>query len=259
MLKRVPVAALAIVLLALCACRTAQNPRLHTAHGPTIFMIGDSTMANKPLTPAQPERGWGQLLPLYFKPEVRVENLAMNGRSSRSFRSEGRWDPVMQQLKPGDYVIIQFGHNDQKADAARHTDPMGTFKENLSRYVNETRSKGGRPILATPIIRRAFTNDTELMDTHGDYSAAARQAAAEQKVPLLDLQRRTEILVEALGPELSKRLFMWVEAGEYAAIPEGKKDNTHLNPLGASRICDLAVEEIRAVAPELAAWLREKP
>ena len=231
-----------------------QDPAGKTA--PTIFMIGDSTMANKPLQPAQPERGWGQLLALYFKPVVQIENLAVNGRSSKSFRDEGRWKPVLERLHPGDFVIIQFGHNDEKADERRHTEPYGSFKENLTRYVRETRERQGTPILATPIVRRAFTNETELTDTHGDYAVAVRQVATEQAVPLLDLQKVTERLVLQLGQERSKKLFMWVEPGEYASTPAGKEDNTHLNPYGATRVCDLAVEEIRTHVLPLAEWLK---
>ncbi|HEY9508542.1 MAG TPA: rhamnogalacturonan acetylesterase [Verrucomicrobiae bacterium] len=245
----------------LCSCKSTvaeKQTGLERNPAPVVFMIGDSTMANKPLSPAQPERGWGQLLPLYFKPEVRVENLAVNGRSSKSFRDEGRWKTVQENLKPGDYVIIQFGHNDEKADPKRHTDAFGSFKENLERYVRETRQLGGHPLLATPVVRRAFTNGTELIDTHGDYVIAARQAAAEQHVPLLDLQKDTAALISKLGPERSKKLYMWIEPGEFDSVPKGKQDNTHFNAFGATRVCDLAVEEIKTAAPELAKWLRGK-
>jgi lysophospholipase L1-like esterase len=225
-------------------------------HAPVIFMAGDSTMSIKPLSPPQPERGWGQLLLLYFRPEVKIKDLAMNGRSSKSFRDEGRWDPVLKELRRGDYVIIQFGHNDEKQqDPKRYTEPFGSFKQNLERYVHEVRQRHGNPVLATPVARRAFTDQNELRDTHGDYSRAVRQVAAEQKVPLLDLQRDTAALLLDLGPERSKKMFMWVEPGEYATIPGGRKDDTHFNAYGAGRVCDLAVEEMRVVAPELAAWL----
>jgi len=222
-----------------------------------IFMIGDSTMANKPLSPAQPERGWGQLLPLYFSEEVRIVNLAQNGRSSKSFWDEGRWQPVRDQVKPGDYVIIQFGHNDQKGKGPkRFTEPFGSFSENLTRYIQETREHGGHPILATSIVRRKFNEQDKLEDTHGDYIVATRRVAAEQKVPLLDLEHGTAELITRLGPVLSKNLFMWYSPGEYVSLPEGRKDDTHLNACGASRVCDLASGEIRANVPDLAAWLK---
>jgi len=224
---------------------------------PVIFMVGDSTMADKPLFPAQPERGWGQLLPLYFKDEVRIKNLARNGRSSKSFRDEGRWDTVMEQLRPEDFVIIQFGHNDEKKyDPKRYTEAFGSFKKNLERYVNEVRAKEANPILATPMVRRKFNEQKELEDTHGDYVIAVRQVAKELQVPLLDMEKDSAALVRKLGPELSKRLYMWIEPGEFDSIPDGREDNTHLNAFGACRICDLAAKEIRSGAPELARWLR---
>lgn len=229
-------------------------------NAPVIFMIGDSTMSNKPLFPPQPERGWGQLLPLYFTDSVHIHNLAMNGRSSKSFRSEGRWKPVMELIRPGDYVIIQFSHNDQKdKDPRRFTEAFGSFKENLARYVQETREKQGRPILATPIVRRKFNGTGELNDTHGDYAVAIRQVAKDLNVPLLDLQKRSAELIEALGPDRSKMLFMWFDPGEFEKLPQGRKDDTHLNAFGASRICDLATDELRTASPDLAQWLRSKP
>lgn len=213
-------------------------------------------MSDKPVIPAYPERGWGQMLPMYFKPEVRVVNHARNGRSSKSFLDEGRWATVLALLKPGDYVIIQFGHNDEKkADTARFTEPYGTFKQNLKRYVQEARAAKAVPVLATPLARRKFGPDGRALDTHGDYAQAVRQAAAENQVPLLDLDQRSRELLSKMGPEQSKRLFDWVEPGEYEKCPDGLKDDTHFNAFGASRMCDLAVVEIRSAAPELARWL----
>lgn len=122
----------------------------------TVFMIGDSTMADKNLTGGNPERGWGQMLPGYFSEDIRVDNHAMNGRSSKSFIDEGRWDKVLSLVKKGDYVFIQFGHNDEKPKADRHTDPGTTFDANLRKFVNETRAKGGIPVLFNSIVRRNF-------------------------------------------------------------------------------------------------------
>lgn len=120
----------------------------------TIFMIGDSTMANKKIDGGNPERGWGMVLPGFFSEDIRIDNHAANGRSSKSFISEGRWEKVISKVKKGDYVFIQFGHNDEKADSTRHTDPGSTFDENLRRYVNETRAKGGIPVLFNSIVRQ---------------------------------------------------------------------------------------------------------
>jgi lysophospholipase L1-like esterase len=223
----------------------------------SLYLIGDSTMANKPLSPPNPERGWGQLLPLYFKEGLRVENHAVNGRSSKSFRDEGRWNVVRDRLKPGDFVIIQFGHNDEKKeDPKRFTEPHGTFKENLEFYIRETRERHATPILATPVTRRTFDDAGKLRDSHGDYPNAVRLVAAEQKAPLLDLLKASEELVAGLGPEGSKRLYDWVAPGEYARYPQGLTDNTHFNAVGATRMCDLATALMKTATPELAAWLR---
>ena len=210
-------------------------------------------MSDKPVIPAYPERGWGQMLPIYFGPEVRVANHARNGRSSKSFIAEGRWKAVLEQMKPGDHVIIQFGHNDQKtADPQRFTAPFGEFKQNLKRYVHETRRQRGVPILATPVARRKFGGDGQIKDTHGDYCEAVRQVAVEEQVPLLDMEKRSRELLSKMGPEQSKRLYDWIELGEFEKCPDGLKDDTHFNAFGASRVCDLAVLEIRSAVPELA-------
>jgi lysophospholipase L1-like esterase len=225
-------------------------------NGFTIFLIGDSTMANKPLIPENPERGWGQMLPPYFKAGVRVENHAMNGRSSKSFRDEGCWQVVENSLKSGDWVIIQFGHNDEKdKDPSRFTTPFGGFKTNLTEYILETRAHGANPVLATPTARRKFDESGKLVDTHGDYVTAMRQVAVEQGVPLVDLNKRSDELLRREGPELAKKNFIWVTAEEYPALSKGRHDDTHFCAFGASRMCDLAVDEIKTNVPVLAHFL----
>lgn len=197
------------------------------------------------------------MLPGYFKPGVRIENHAVNGRSSKSFLDEGRWQKVREKLKPGDWVIIQFGHNDEKRqDPKRFTEPFGEFKANLERFIRESRAAGAKPVVATAIARRKFDKDGNLEDTHGDYIKAAREVAAEQNVPLLDLNRRSDELLRKLGPELSKKIYLWLEPNEFAEIPNGRQDDTHFSAFGASRICDLAVEEMKTATPELTRWLR---
>ena len=228
--------------------------------GLTLFLIGDSTMADKPLIPANPERGWGQMLPMFFQREVRIENHAVNGRSTKSFLDEGRWKTVTNRLKPGDYVIIQFGHNDEKKnDTNRYTEAFGSFKMNLTRFVRETREHQAIPILATPVARRKFDDHGKLLDTHSDYVAAVRQVAQEQPAPLLDLNRRSSELLAQLGPESAKRLFDWIPPGEFERDPKGLSDDTHFNAYGASRMCDLVVLEIETNAPALSRWLNRPP
>lgn len=224
----------------------------------TLFMVGDSTMATQPVVPATPGRGWGQMLQPYFQDYVRVVNLASSGQSTKSFRDKGNWRRLLDQVKPGDFVLIQFGHNDSKPDKERHTEPFGSFQENLVTFVKEVRERKATPILATSIVRNVFNPDGKtLRDTHGDYVVATRKAAEEQKVPLLDLTKSTGELLEKLGPERSKRLFNNVEPGEFPQYPEGLKDGTHLNAIGGCRVCDLAIEEILAEVPELAKSVRQ--
>lgn len=222
----------------------------------TVFMIGDSTMADKDLTGRNPERGWGMVLPRYFTGEVRIDNHAMNGRSSKSFIDEGRWDKVLSRVKPGDYVFIQFGHNDEKPKPDRHTDPGSTFDDNLRRFVNETRAKGGIPVLFNSIVRRNFDASGTLVDTHGAYRESPRHVASELAVPFVDMNRITHGLVQGLGEEESKKLFMWVEPNTIPAMPKGKEDNTHLNPYGAKVIAGLAVDALVEAVPALARYVR---
>lgn len=218
----------------------------------TIFTIGDSTCANKSLSNQNLERGWGQALSSFFDERyVVVDNHAQNGRSSLSFLNEGRWKPIMDKIQPGDYVFIQFGHNDEKPDSSRHTDPSTTYKEILKKYITETREKGGIPVLFTSIVRRKFDDKGTLEETHGDYPNAVRELAAELKVVLIDHNQSSKALVQNLGPENSKALFMWVEKGTNPAAPEGKQDDTHLRASGARAMARLVVNELSEKMPEL--------
>ena len=221
----------------------------------TIFMIGDSTMANKKLDGGNPERGWGFVLPGFFSEEVVIENHAQNGRSTKSFIDEGRWETVRNRIKKGDYVFIQFGHNDEKSDEKRHTDPGSTFDDNLRKFVNETREKGGIPVLFNSIVRRNFV-DGILTDTHGEYREAPRRVAQEMGVPFIDMNTLTHEWVASLGDEKSRCYFMWVEPGQLACCPEGKKDDTHLNIQGAKAVAAIAVRELANAVPALKPYMR---
>lgn len=223
----------------------------------TVFLIGDSTVANKPYRVSNPEKGWGQVLPLYVDENVRVENHALNGRSTKSFRDEGHWDKVRSRIKPGDYVIIEFGHNDQKANSPeRYADPEVEYPQQLKRYISETRERGGTPVLATPIVRRKFDDRGYLQETHGDYPEAVRRVADETGTALLDLHALTRELLLEWGPERSKALFLHLMPGQYEALPKGATDDTHLSGTGAFKICDLAVAEMKRCLPELAVHFR---
>jgi len=222
---------------------------------PRVFMIGDSTMANKPLD--LPERGWGMALGSFLIDPAMVQNHAVNGRSTKSFLDEGRWGKVEAELRAGDFVIIQFAHNDEKKeDPKRYADAAGSFRDNLRRFIADTRAKGGTPILATPVCRRKFNAAGKLVDTHGDYPEAVRAVARAEKVALLDLTVATAQWLEAAGDEPSKKFFMWIAPGTHPKIPEGRKDDTHFVAAGATAVAGLAATQIRAQQLPLAKWLK---
>ena len=223
---------------------------------PVLYLVGDSTMANKKKLEL-PERGWGQVLPEYFDTSFAIENHAQNGRSTRSFIYEGRWDSVMNKLKPGDFVIIQFGHNDDKESKLTRYTTHEEFKYNFTKYVKDTKSKGAFPIVATPIVRRNWVNDT-LVETHGEYPDIIREVAQENNVPLIDLHLKSRALVDSLGEEASKAIYQHYEPGEIEALPKGKHDDTHFCEYGANIMAKMAVEEIKAKVPELAKYLKDK-
>lgn len=258
-----------LLVLALTMCTAPQEKK-------KIYMIGDSTMANKPLENDNQERGWGQVLPMFFNENVAVDNHAKNGRSSKSFIDEGRWQVVLDSLKEGDYLIIQFGHNDEKADSLRHTEPGSTFDANLEKFVVEARAKGAIPVLMNSIVRRNFSDnpnavanddyrkakadepkvDTDtLFDTHGEYRIAPKNVAQKLNVPFVDMNTLTHELVQRLGKEESKSIYMWIQPGACAACPDGRQDNTHLNIYGAHVVAGIAVEAMAKEVPALASYV----
>jgi len=223
----------------------------------TLFLAGDSTVTDESESNF-PYAGWGMMLQRRFKHDVVVANYAKSGRSSKSFLHEGRFEPILELMKPNDFLFIQFGHNDQKADESRHTDPDTTYREYLSRYIDAAREKGAHPVLVTSVHRRYFEPDGTLTDTHGAYLDAVRSLAAERNVPLIDLAARSRELFERLGPEGTKDVFMWAVPGEFEAFPAGAQDNTHFHERGADRIADLVAEEIRSLGVwPLRMYLRE--
>ncbi|MDY3848970.1 MAG: rhamnogalacturonan acetylesterase [Prevotella sp.] len=247
--------------------------------GFTVFMIGDSTMANKDTTGGKQERGWGMVLQQYFDSKVIVDNHAVNGRSSKSFIDEGRWQKVLDKIRPGDYVFIQFGHNDEKPQPERHTDPGTTFDANLRRFVEETRSKGGIPVLFNAVVRRNFAirqqkNDDDeklrnldakdakgviegdtLYDTHGDYRVSPMNVARELDVTFIDANAITHELEQGLGREASKKLHMIFAPGETPSLPNGRWDNTHYNIYGANQVALLLIKAVGDKIPQIRSHL----
>jgi lysophospholipase L1-like esterase len=222
----------------------------------TIFMAGDSTMAIKQ-PDKRPETGWGEVLGRYFKDgTVKIENRAVNGRSTKSFISEGRWQEIIDNLKKGDHVFIQFGHNDESKDKGERYTPPNEYRNNLVRFVAEVKSKGGNPILLTPVMRRKFDKDGNFIDTHGEYPDIVRSVAGEQKVPLIDMHRKSEAVIKQYGPEGSRKLFLQLQPGENVNYPKGIEDNTHFSPLGANEMAKLALEGIRENNIKLRRYLK---
>ena len=264
--RLLPLALVVVMLLCLSAA---------TRKTTTIFIIGDSTAANKDTLNGKKERGWGMMLQRCFDDNIRVDNHAVNGRSSLSFINEGRWQRVLDLIEPGDYVTIQFGHNDEKPKADRHTDPGSTFDYNLARFVRETREHGGIPVLMNAVVRRNFfvaapDNDDDeqlrtttfedgvkmvegdsLIDTHGLYRVAPRDVARRMHCHFVDANQITHDLEQRLGTEASKRLHMWYRPGEEPSLPRGRQDNTHYNVYGATVVARLLADALCDEVPLL--------
>ncbi len=224
---------------------------------PTVYFIGGSTTSHYPPN-RYPRMGWGQAMPHFFTDEVRFSNQAAEGRSTKSFREEGRWQVILDKLQPGDYVFIQFGHNDQKDYRPKlYTEPFTSFSDNLRCYVEETRGKQAIPVLVTSINRRKFNKIGRIKNTLGLYPAAMRKVAHELSVPLVDLHAASEELFNELGPEGSKDLFMWLEPAAYENYPEGVQDDTHLTEAGAMAMAKLAVESLQRNQVALKDYLKK--
>ena len=230
-----------------------------------IFCLGDSTMQYNDAK-TWPQTGWAQMLPLFFHEGVQVCNFAKNGRSTKSFLGEQRFEEVLKKLEEGDYVFIQFGHNDEKADVDRHTDPFGSYQENLIYMINAIRTKNAYPVLFTPIVRR-FGPD------HGMYPQAMIEVAQEQQIPFVDLNALTKPVMSAgisiTGPDVdenssdsyvhlaqdlamnrddeTRRFYMTFGSGLYDNYPSGKNDDTHLRPEGAFLVANLAIHELKKI------------
>lgn len=215
-----------------------------------IFLAGDSTIAIKD-TKAFPETGWGMPFVQFWDSTVTVVNKAKNGRSTKTFLSEGLWKSIMDEAKEGDYVIIQFGHNDESVEKKERYATPDTFKMNLARFIKETREKKAIPILFTPVSRRKFDKDGNAVETHKEYSALTREVAKEHNVLFIDLDEKSRALYQQFGPENSKLLFLQLQPGEHPNYPEGKNDNTHFNELGARLIAQIVLKELKGLNIEL--------
>jgi lysophospholipase L1-like esterase len=214
-----------------------------------VWMIGDSTMSIKEIK-AYPETGWGMPFVYFFDSTVMVDNRAKNGRSTKTFITEKLWLPVAENMQEGDYLFIQFGHNDEvKTKASYSTEEE--FKANLTLYVNEARIKKVTPVLLTPAARRRFDSTGKVIGTHDLYSSIVRTVAKENNVPLIDLDSKSQMMLQQLGVEGSKLLYNHLQPGEHPNYPAGVKDDTHFSELGARKMAEIVLSEIRNLKLDL--------
>ncbi|MES2462721.1 MAG: rhamnogalacturonan acetylesterase, partial [Armatimonadota bacterium] len=217
----------------------------------TVYLLGDSTVTDQP---GEPWAAWGQMLPRFFTDRVAVANHAESGETLRSSAGAGRLNKVVSTLKAGDYVFLQFGHNDQK-EKGEGVGAFTTYKTELKRYIAEVRKKGAIPVLVTSMHRRRFDASGKITETLGDYPEAVRQTAKEEKAALIDLNVMSRSLFEALGPDGSLKAFVHYPAGSFPGQSEALKDDTHFNPYGAYELAKCIVSGIRANVPALARYI----
>jgi lysophospholipase L1-like esterase len=214
-----------------------------------LFIAGDSTASIKEVK-AFPETGWGMPFVYFWDSTVTVVNKAKNGRSTSSFQKEGLWQSIMEEAGEGDYVFIQFGHNDEVSTKKSYT-TEAEFKANLKKFVAETKNKKAIPVLMTSMARRKFDAAGSIVGTHDVYAQITRDVAKEEGVVLFDMDKQTQQLFQQFGAEQSALLFLQLTPGEHPNYPQVKEDNTHFNELGARMVAQLVLKEIRNQLPEL--------
>jgi lysophospholipase L1-like esterase len=233
------VAALSIVPMAVTGVSASAATPVH------VYIAGDST-ASTYVSSLAPRAGWGQALPVFLTSNAVAVNVAKSGASSKSFIDLGRLDHILALLKRGDYLLISFGHNDEKIDdPTRYTEPSTTYKSYLSQYIDKSRAKGAIPILITPVERRHFTSAGVISPSHGAYPAAMRELAAAKGVPLIDLTASSTALWNRAGVEGTKKYFLILAAGQYPNYPNGIQDNTHFQAFGAIEVARLVATALR--------------
>ena len=218
-----------------------------------LYLIGDSTMCNYEIGRA-PLTGWGMPFKYFFDSTVAVDNRAKGGRSTRTFIGENRWQPIVDSLQEGDYVLIQFGHNDEATEEKykeRYTS-VPDYKVNLIKFITEARARLAIPVLITPVTRMRFDKDGRIEETHAAYSAAVLEVGKAYNVPVIDLDAKSRDLLQQYGPVYSKMLYMQLDSLQHPNYPGGQKDNTHFNEYGARRMAELVLAEIRTLKLELA-------
>ncbi|MDX3192711.1 rhamnogalacturonan acetylesterase [Streptomyces sp. MN03-5084-2B] len=233
------------VVVGVVAAVTATGASASAATATRIYIAGDST-ASTYISSQAPRAGWAQALPVFLTSNAVAVNVAKSGASSKSFIDLGRLDHILGLIKKGDYLLISFGHNDEKADdPTRYTEPSTTYKQYLSQYIDKSRAKGAIPILLTPVERRHFGSAGVITPSHGAYPGAMRELAAAKRVPLVDLTVSSTALWNRAGVEGTKKYFMIFPAGQYPNYPTGSQDNTHFQAAGAIEVARLVATALR--------------
>lgn len=228
---------LATLFILLCSF-TSSEPKIR------IFIAGDSTAQSYNEEKDGLIKGWGQMLEKYFTDDIQVINHAIGGRSTKTFINEGRWDRLLSEVKAGDYVFIQFGHNDASTRPERHAS-YEDYENNLSKFIHDVRSKDAYPVLLTSVVMRTFKDGNLVDDRLKGYPVITRKVAKEQAVPLIDINLKTRDFITMLGDSASIPYYRWVEAGIDHAKPDGLKDDTHMMDKGATQVASFVTESVR--------------
>ena len=219
---------------------------------PTVYLAGDSTVVDQD---KEPWAAWGQMLPRFFGPKVAIANHAESGETIRSFETEGRWAKIFSTIKSGDYLMLQFAHNDQKPGKG-YVRAETDYTKLVEKYVEKARQVGAHPILVTSMNRRSFDEAGKIIDTLAPYPQTLRKIAQEQRLPLVDLNAMSKVMWEAMGPEGTLKAFVHYPANTFPGQSEELKDNTHFNSYGAYELARCVVESLRQQGVPLASWLR---
>lgn len=226
-----------ISLLVLLCSFTSSEPKVR------IFIAGDSTAQTYKQEKDGLIKGWGQMLGKYFTDDVQIVNHAMGGRSTKTFISEGRWDRLLSEVKAGDYVFIQFGHNDASTRPERHAS-YEDYEKNLLKFIHDVRSKDAHPVLLTSVVMRTFKDRNLVDDRLKGYPVITRKVARQQAVPMIDVNLKTRDFITMLGDSASIPYYRWVEPGVDHAKPDGLKDDTHMMDKGATQVAYFVAEGI---------------
>lgn len=222
---------------------------------PTIFLCGNSTVVDQE---KEPWASWGQMITRFFNDSISFANYAESGESANTFIGAKRLAKALTQMKTGDYIFIEFGHNDQKQKGPGKG-AYYSYMTSLKIFIDEARARGAHPILITPTQRRRFNSEGKIVNTHGEYPEAMRWLADKENIPVIDLNEITRTLYESMGVEQSKKLFVHYPAGTWPGQTNDLADNTHFNPFGAYEVAKCVIEGMKTATPELMKYLRSYP